>query len=481
MSRPDQFAAAAAAVSHARRLAREAERHAREALPAEVGEKLKICILDFLACALEAADLPWSRQALSTVVATSPGASIVGAPLKATPADAAFVNAVLGHGLVREDMHVGSISHHGVVVWPVLLAVAQLAPVRGEQLLKAAGLGYQAGARLGRALFTPELARLFRPTGIVAPIGAALAGSHALRLTEDASVVAMAVAANTSSGLNQWPHTGGSEMYFHPGFAARNAVTAVQLARAGAFASEDILEGEAGLFNAFRRCPAPPSLDLFADGHWEVLSVYNKPAPACNFAQTACQASLRVSQELDDPSGVAAITVHLPQQAIQYPGCDFQGPFQRALQAKMSIQFAVAATLARGAVAEENYRDIGDPSIVRLARLVGLVADREFTAGFPAAQGAEVEVTLSDGTRISRRMDDVVPATEAEVRARFRNAAGATLGRRRANEIEAFVDGLDSAQDASRLALLTGRRLSRRVGALRRHDTVAPVTEMARR
>ena len=215
MSRPDQFAAAAAAVSHARRLAREAERHAREALPAEVGEKLKICILDFLACALEAADLPWSRQALSTVVATSPGASIVGAPLKATPADAAFVNAVLGHGLVREDMHVGSISHHGVVVWPVLLAVAQLAPVRGEQLLKAAGLGYQAGARLGRALFTPELARLFRPTGIVAPIGAALAGSHALRLTEDASVAAMAVAANTSSGLNQWPHTGGSEMYFH--------------------------------------------------------------------------------------------------------------------------------------------------------------------------------------------------------------------------------------------------------------------------
>src|SRR5829696_3311247 len=313
MSRPDQLAAAA--VPHARRLAREAERHAREALPAEVREKLKICILDFLACTFEAADLPWSRQALSTVVATSPGASIVGAPFKATPADAAFVNAVLGHGLVREDMHVASISHHGVVVWPVLLAVAQLAPVRGEQLLKAAALGYQAGARLGRALFTPELARLFRPTGIVAPVGAALAGSHALRLTEDGSVAAMAVAANTSSGLNQWPHTGGSEMYFHPGFAARNAVTAVQLAEAGAQASETILEGEAGLFAAFRRQPAPSEIRLFAGPQPEIMAVYNKPAPACNFAQTAAQAALRAARELGTSEDIETVAIRVPEAA----------------------------------------------------------------------------------------------------------------------------------------------------------------------
>ena len=40
----------------------------------------------------------------------------------------------------------------------------------------------------------------------------------------------------------------------------------------------------------------------------------------------------------------------------RYPGCDFAGPFQRALQAKMSIQFGVAATLQRRAIAEENYQ-----------------------------------------------------------------------------------------------------------------------------
>jgi len=35
------------------------------------------------------------------------------------------VDTGLGHGLVREDMHAGSISHHGVVVWPTLLPLAR--------------------------------------------------------------------------------------------------------------------------------------------------------------------------------------------------------------------------------------------------------------------------------------------------------------------------------------------------------------------
>ena len=71
----------------------------------------------------------------------------------------------------------------------------------------------------------------------------------------------MSIAANTSSGLNQWPHIGGSEMYFHPAFAARNAVTAVELAELGAYASENILEGEAGCSRrsaASRRRTASP-------------------------------------------------------------------------------------------------------------------------------------------------------------------------------------------------------------------------------
>ena len=266
----------------------------------------------------------------------------------------------MGHGLVREDMHAASICHHGVVIWPTLLALSERTPLSGATFLAAAIIGYETGAQIGRALFTADLARLYRPTGLVAPLGAAMAGSYALGLTEDAATSAVAIAANTSSGLNEWPRAGGSEMYFHPGFAARNAIAAIELAEAGALASETILEGEAGLFAAFRRQPAPTDIRLFAGPQPEIMAVYNKPAPACNFAQTAAQAALRAARELGTSEDIATVTIRVPEAAARYPGCDSKGPFHNALQAKMSIPFSVAAVLARGALEEENYARIDD-------------------------------------------------------------------------------------------------------------------------
>lgn len=420
----------------------------------EVQAKLKICLIDFLSCCFEAYDLPTSRQARAIARPCADGATIIGSEILATPGEAAFVNGTTGHGLVREDMHAGSISHHGVVVWPTLLALAQDNDCSGAAMLKAALVGYEGGARLGRALFDADLARLFRPTGTVGPVGGALAGAILLGLSEDEIVAALGLAANTSGGLNQWPHTGASDMYFHPGFAARSAVTAVELAAAGAYASETILEGEAGLFAAFRRGPPRAPVTLFADGKAEILAVYNKPVPACNFAQTACQAALRVAGQIEDPGEIETLTVDLPDAAIRYPGCDFAGPFVHALQAKMSIQYGVAAALRRGVVEEANYARLDEPMILHLARLASLRRDASFTAAFPGRQGAEVAVTLRNGTRINHRLSDVVPATESEIRARFRNAAGERLGLRRADEIEALIDGMEALNEAGRIGRL---------------------------
>ena len=198
--------------------------------PAAAVEKLKICLLDFFACALEARDLPWSRQAAGLGAGDTGPARIVGTAQRSSVLQAAFANAVAGHGLVREDMHAGSVSHLGVVVLPSLLALSESRRIAGPAFIAAAVVGYEMGAKLGRALVTPGFARLFRPTGFTGPLAGAAAGSRLLGLSEAACASALALAANTVSGLNQWPHSGGAEMFFHPGFAARNALTAVELA-----------------------------------------------------------------------------------------------------------------------------------------------------------------------------------------------------------------------------------------------------------
>jgi 2-methylcitrate dehydratase PrpD len=419
--------------------------------------KAKLCLLDFLGCALESVDLAPSRQAVK-IAAGAPGAHMIGADRTSTPGDAAFANAVMGHGLVREDMHPASIAHHGVVVWPALLALAEEGRISGGRLLGAAVLAYEVGCRLGRMLIDESVAALYRPTGLVAPLGAAAGGAWMLGLRSGETASAIALAANTSSGLNQWPRSGGSEMFFHPGWAARNALTAVRLAEAGAFASPDILEGPAGLFAAFGRRAMPGPVALFPNGSVDMLNVYHKAAPACNFAQTACQSALRLVEELGSGAApVTAIEIGVPKAAATYPGCDSLGPFERPLQAKMSIPFGVAAVFAHRRLAEANYRDLGNPEVLRLVAATRLAASDELSAAFPASQGATVEATLADGRRVSIALPDVAPATEAEVRERFRLAAGSVLGSARADQIEIFVDQLEGNKDAGRLARLCSK------------------------
>ena len=439
-------------MSMARAMARDALAVDLGRFDADVIAKAKICLLDFLSCAFEARNHPWSRQAIGIAREVSHGATIVGTGKLATPGDAAFANATMGHGLVREDMHAASICHHGVVIWPTLLALSERSPLSGSTFLSAAIIGYEAGAQIGRALFTADLARLYRPTGLVAPLGAALAGSYALGLGEDATASAIAIAANTSSGLNEWPRAGGSEMYFHPGFAARNAIAAIELAEAGARASETIIEGEAGLFAAFRRQPAPAGIRLFAGDRPEIMAVYNKPAPACNFAQTAAQAALRLAREIATPEDIATVSIRVPEAAARYPGCDSTGPFHNALQAKMSIPFSVAAVLARGALEEDNYADIGDRKILRLVASTDLQSEAGLTAAFPANQGAEVLVGLRNGKILRQRLDNVIAATPEEIRTRFRLAATEAIGNQRALRLEELVDNCASLSNSSAIA-----------------------------
>ena len=456
-------------ISLARQIARDALAVDLGRFDREVVAKAKLCLLDFLSCAFEAIPHPWSQQAIALARPCDAGASIVGTEHRATPADAAFANGVLGHGLVREDMHAASIAHHGVVIWPTLLALSERSSVSGARLLAAAIAGYETGATIGRALVDADLARLYRPTGLVGPIGAALAGSYALALGEDAAVSAMAIAANTSSGLNEWPHHGGSEMYFHPGFAAANAVRAIELAEAGAFASETILEGEAGLFAAFRRASAPAELRLFA-GRPEIMAVYNKPAPACNFAQTAAQAALRASRELGPPDGIAAISIRLPDAAIRYPGCDSKGPYRNALQAKMSIPFSAAAVLARGEIAEENYARVDDAAVNRLVALTDLINDDAFTAAFPRRQGADISVRLQNGRTISARLDDVVAATPEDIRARFIRSASEAIGEDSAHRLAETVERCEELENARAIPGLfrAGENVREEMSVLRR-------------
>ncbi|MGR3661151.1 MAG: MmgE/PrpD family protein [Paracoccaceae bacterium] len=412
--------------------------------------KASLCLVDFFSGAYEAAPLDWSRQAAAIAEPLANGAALISGKVLTVPGDAAFANAVAAHGLVREDMHTESISHLGVVVWPALLAVLSQAdkPVSGRAFLAAAIAGYEVGGRIGAALMNAELARLFRPTGIAGPFASAAAcglikGLDALQMRS-----ALGIAANTTAGFNEWPHSGGSEMYFHAGFAARNGIAAAQLAEQGAFAAPGILEGEAGLFRSVGRVAAPDDIALFPAGDYVIASVFHKQAPACNFAQTPCQAALQAAQKFNGPVGdIAAIKVRITDAARLYPGCDHTGPFQTVLQAKMSIQYSVAAAILSREIAEANYARIGQADIERLIGLITLVVDADYTAAFPARQGASVEIETRNGTVFEADLEDIIKAGPEEIQQRLEGSAADWLGAEQATRLTNFISQILTCED----------------------------------
>ncbi len=438
------------------RLARQVSAVSLEHLPPEVVAKTRVCLMDLIGCAFESRGLPWSVQAMAAVDAHAGEATVIGSPRRAGVGEAAFVNAVMGHGLVREDMHAGSISHLGIVVLPTLLALAQTRRVSGRDFIAAVAAGYEVGGRVGRAVMDAQVARIHRPTGVTGPTAAASAGARLLGLDPAATASALGIAANTVLGFNQWAHTGGSEMFFQPGFVARNAVTAVRLAQAGAFASPSALDGEAGMFASFGKRAGASEVELFR-GTPELLDVYHKPVPACNFAQTPSQAALEVVRGARLPvERIAAIRIRVPRAGKLYPGCDHPGPFATVLQGKMSIQFNVAAALLTATVAEKNFELLDDPRVQRLIGMSVLEVDDAMTAAYPGRQGGEVEVVDIDGNVHRARLPDVVNASDDQVRARFREAVAAALGSARAAQIEQAIQELDRSEDAGAMVALLG-------------------------
>jgi 2-methylcitrate dehydratase PrpD len=459
------MAAASSRTTNARlplgvRMARALANQSWRDLSPEVVAKAKLCVLDLLASAFASRDLPWSRQAAAVARRNSAGlagggAGLIGTADVVSVQDAAFANGVLGHGLVRDDMHVGSVSHLGTVLVPSLLALAEATPASGKDFLAALVAGYEVGGKIGRMILDVDVAKNFRPTGITGPIAAAAAGSKLLGLNAEQMTAALALGGNTAAGYNEWAATGGSEMFFHPGLAARSGVAAALLAAEGAYASRTAIDGEAGLLAAFHRDLAPPIPELFADAP-EILAVFFKPVPACNFAQSPAQAALAIARRKKvRPNEVERVTVRVTRAAALYPGCDVSGPFEHVLQAKMSIHYNVAAALRHGNFDEQNYVPQRNHDVLTIATRTRLEVDDELTKAFPAQQGAEVILQTRAGEEIRERVADVVPADESAVRARFALAGAAALGEPASRRLLELVDGLEAVTDAAGLSRAT--------------------------
>ena len=105
-------------------------------------------------------------------------------------------------------------------------------------------------------------------------------------------------------------------------------------------------------------------------------------------------------------------------------------------------------------MSEQNFKRLRDTDLHRLIDVMKLEIDDVMTKAYPEKQGGEVEVRETGGATHRVRLEDVVNASAADVRARFRTAAESVVGAARAREIESFIDELELRKDVAPLGAL---------------------------
>lgn len=367
--------------------------------------------VDWMGCAAIGRTTETGRCIEAEAAGSMTGSSQLFGARRTDPATAAFVLGGFGSVLEMDDVHRAALLHPGPVVIPAALAAAT-DDTRAEDFLDAIIRGYEAMIRLGAAVGPGHYA-FFHNTATCGGFGSAAAAGSLLGLDPAAMVAALGNAGSVAGGFWQCRNEPVMTKTLHVAEAARRGLMAARLAARGFTGPRFILEGPQGFFAA--TCPGAALDDVLADAAsaWKITETSFKPWPACRHAHAAIDAALALRNQLD---GRPIATIAIDTYADAKLFCDRPRP-ETTLQAKFSLQHAVAVTLQDGAPPLDAFDlpALGRPELVALRERTTVVASDVFTAPYPRHFGSAVTVTLASGETLTHSVADAWGDTENPV------------------------------------------------------------------
>jgi 2-methylcitrate dehydratase PrpD len=408
-----------------------------ERLPAEAIEVARIGFIDCIATMIAGAGDPAPQLLRRTLQPAGGDASLYFSGDKGPAPEAAWINGTAGHALDYDD--VASLrGHPSTVLVPAILAEGEALDASGRDILAAYVAGYEAWAELAWRDPGHHHRKGWHPTGIFGPIGAAAACASLRRLDAQRTSHALALAASQSSGI--MANFGTMTKPFHAGRSAHSGLMAARLAEFGFTGSADAIEHPQGFLSAVS--PAgevdreTPACDLGSE--WKIVRyrLGIKKYPACYCTHRALDAMLELlARRPLRPEEIDTITVSLSDTHSLI--LRNHRP-QTGLEAKFSIEFAMAAAVIarRAGLAEYNDAFVRRADVQDLMRKVVVETNRDYD---PEVSGAsvwdQVRVDFAGGgslesekVRRARGHADR-PLSEAELFEKFRGCLDAGAAR----------------------------------------------------
>lgn len=436
-------------------------------VPEPVRERAKHVLLDGVGCALVGAQLPWSRTAVEAVLAMegSGSATVVGWDVTTSPSAAALLNGTFIQGFELDDVNPVAPQHCCSLVIPALLATAELrGPVAGTRLLTGAIAGFEAGARVGRALHGADMLTRGWHSGAVFGPHAAAAASGVVRGLDAARFEdALGLAATQSAGLMAAQFEAMSKRMHH-GFAARNGFYAAGLADAGYTGIKRVYEREYGGFLAVfgeGHDPRPDEVRAALGERWETANIVIKPYAAMLGLHAAIDAVRALTAEA--PIRVEAITridVAVGEAVYHHGWWRPERPLTET-GAQMNIGYAVAVALLDGTVLPQQFtaERIDSDDVWDLIERVQVEHDEEIDrAGPDNFTFTRLRITFDDGTERAIEIPQARgglahPLSNTEIVEKFRHLTGPIVPGPRRKAIEDAVLGLDELPDVAELTI----------------------------
>lgn len=330
-----------------------------------------------------------------------PVARVFGHGLRVPAAAAALLNATAAHALDYDDFAFSN--HPSAVLVPAILAAADSSAADGAMLLRAYAIGYEVWSDAFLREKDLYYDQGWHPTAVLGTLGATAAACVIWNLSAEQTRHALALAASSAGGV--FENFGTMAKPFHGGRAAWVGLQAAGMARCGLQASATAIEGRHGLMRAFSpqgrvdlqsAAPAP--------GQWRLtqLGLNIKKYPVVGSAQRGIDAALGLRRENTlELERIRRIDAHI---SVRHAAVMPHHRPTDALQAKFSLEFAIASALVHGAVGLAQLRDevVRDPRIVALMERVHIHTTEEFEPGWrDAAPFDQIFLQLDDGSSIA--------------------------------------------------------------------------------
>lgn len=431
-------------------------------LPQRCIEAARIGIVDCVGVMIAGAAEEPVRIVAAMLAATTQndGAPEIPGGRNLVASDAALVNGVAAHVLDYDDVALAG--HPSAVLAPAILAEGWTLDASGAEAIAAYVAGYELWAQLA-ALEPGHLhERGFHPTAVMGTLATAAACARLHGLDAERTGHAIAIGASLASGLVA--NFGTMTKSLHAGRTAQSGVLAARLAAQGFTASPDVLEHRTGFLRAHSPSGTPDiehgTIDLGANWRLADLGINVKRYPTCYATHRSIDAMLGlVAAHGLKAQDVREIRVHTGRtQKLMLRNTNPQ----TGLEAKFSMEFAMAAALVAGRVGLAELTDgfvLRDDVRAAVGKVRCTTTDDVMPGDQPFAPDDRVSVVLASGDVLEHapvvhaKGSWTLPLTREELRDKFLDCATRVFDTAQSDRLFEQLWGLDALKSLRDLEL----------------------------